>query len=81
MNTLPSTKEMVTQFAESAKDVIAQLASKGIIKASDEKVESRLDICRQCEFYVIDQHRCSKCGCHMKAKVWFDGVKCPVDKW
>lgn len=72
---------MVTQFAESAKDVIAQLASKGIIKASDEKVESRLDICRQCEFYVTDQHRCGKCGCFMKTKVWFDGSKCPVSKW
>ena len=78
---LPPAKVMIAEFAESAKDIISQMITKGVIKASDEKAEMRVSLCRDCEFYVIDLHRCGKCGCFLKSKVWLDATKCPIGKW
>jgi hypothetical protein len=43
--------------------------------------DSRLDICNQCEHLLQVTSQCSKCGCFVKAKTWFSGSSCPINKW
>ena len=39
----------------------------------------RIEICRQCEHYVM--FVCKQCGCFMPAKTRFRGTSCPIGKW
>ncbi len=77
----PSKLTMLSNLIKSAKDIVTQSVKSGIVKASDEKALGRMNICKACEFFNADELRCNKCGCFMEVKVWFDGSKCPIDKW
>ena len=44
-------------------------------------VNSRLEICRACEFFRPKTETCRKCGCFMKLKTMLENAKCPVGKW
>jgi hypothetical protein len=52
----------------------------GYIKADDDIVQDRLDVCKSCEF-LTPKFRCTQCGCFMKIKARLAPVKCPVGKW
>ena len=43
--------------------------------------ESRLETCKQCEFYIEMPGICSKCSCVMPVKVKLAMAKCPENKW
>lgn len=81
MSELPSFTTMAKELVKTAKDVVSQAATTGIISASEEKAKARMDMCLGCEFFVKEQTRCGKCGCFMKAKVALESAKCPVGKW
>lgn len=51
------------------------------VLATEEETKRRLDICMQCDHYVLEQSRCMKCGCYMTAKTKVQAAKCPVNKW
>jgi hypothetical protein len=53
----------------------------GSARTPEEISESRLEICRGCEFYRKRTNQCSKCGCFMKLKTTLEKAKCPVGKW
>jgi Family of unknown function (DUF6171) len=78
---MPSVKDMAKSFIDSAKDVVAGAISGENILVSDDVRESRLEICRSCEFFEKVKSRCSKCGCFMEIKTKFANVQCPIDKW
>ena len=42
---------------------------------------SRLDICKNCEFFNKITTQCNKCGCIMSMKTLLADVKCPIGKW
>jgi len=44
-------------------------------------VERRINICKNCPELRPLVHQCKQCGCVMPVKVWFSGMKCPIDKW
>jgi hypothetical protein len=50
-------------------------------RSEDELRESRLKICRECEFFKPASQKCKKCGCFMKLKVTLEHAKCPIGKW
>jgi hypothetical protein len=45
-----------------------------------EKAKIRLEVCRTCE-KLINDSRCSHCGCFMKVKVLVPLATCPENKW
>jgi hypothetical protein len=47
--------------------------------AAEKLAETRLEICRKCQFY--SNHRCAKCGCFMFIKARIRGMKCPIGQW
>ena len=74
---LPSKVQMAKNLASAAKDH----AKTGFAHAENEVQESRLEICRGCEFYIPEQDRCAKCGCYLKSKSAWKASRCPVGKW
>lgn len=38
-------------------------------------------ICRDCEHYSPEKHRCVKCGCYLKQKIKMATESCPMGKW
>lgn len=49
--------------------------------AEPEVVTHRLVVCSQCELWIAERKRCSKCGCHTSAKVRLATEKCPDGRW
>jgi hypothetical protein len=49
------------------------------------QLQSRIDICRGCEFWdqsgFAGTGKCKKCGCSTQAKLRMATSKCPIDKW
>lgn len=59
----------------------------GFPKASNQQIQTRLDICKQCEMYDKDNSQCLVCGCNLSNKkifmnklAWAD-QSCPIGKW
>lgn len=50
-------------------------------RASDEVIESRLNLCQACEHFKQNGSRCKLCGCFMKLKTELEKAKCPIGKW
>jgi hypothetical protein len=50
-------------------------------RSQEDLVNSRLKICRGCEFFRPKTETCRKCGCFMKLKTMLENAKCPIDKW
>lgn len=53
----------------------------GSPRSPEEIAESRLEICRSCEFYRQKTNQCKKCGCFMKLKTQLEHARCPIGKW
>lgn len=50
-------------------------------KSQDELVNYRLEICKQCPFFMQATQQCRKCGCFMKLKTRLENARCPINKW
>jgi hypothetical protein len=50
-------------------------------KLSEEVVESRLSICKECPEFVKVTSQCKKCGCIMNLKAKLSNADCPMGKW
>ena len=50
-------------------------------RSQEDLVNSRLEICRACEFFRPKTETCRKCGCFMKLKTMLEKAKCPIGKW
>ena len=57
------------------------LFNKNKERSSAELKEKRMEICRNCEFFVSLTQQCKKCGCIMPAKTMLTEAYCPVHKW
>jgi len=72
----------LAQFTfEVVKDVFVPNTEHHQIYANDKLRQERLDVCKQCEYYHQQQHRCRHCGCWLDHKVKFMVASCPIDKW
>lgn len=78
---LPSLKQMAFGLTEAIRDNITNAISNGVLLASEEEKEKRFDICVTCEFLMVKQSRCLKCGCYMNLKTRLKASKCPIGKW
>jgi hypothetical protein len=84
---LPSIKEMVYSLNETLQNMLKIAVEKKVILVTEEQAQARLDICLQCEFFIIQPEgsiipaRCGKCGCGMKYKARLAAAQCPINKW
>lgn len=46
-----------------------------------EQKAERISVCEGCEFFIVADRRCSKCGCWIDAKAGFRSQQCPEGKW
>lgn len=49
--------------------------------ASQEKINIRQSICRECSELSKPAWICKQCGCFMKIKTRLDNSICPIKKW
>jgi len=67
--------EVTEEYAEVAKQQFDTY-----VKVPSEVQESRMAICKGCEF-LGKANRCNKCGCFMDAKTHLPWTMCPINKW
>jgi len=80
----PSLQKQVNNFKTSFAHVTLSLANKKyrkLLKVPKHIFKERISICKDCERYVEEHHRCEECGCFIgtKARVGVEG--CPLKKW
>lgn len=77
----PSIGEMVVSVGKS----LTKWVGSGFSKSTQEVIDTRLSICKGCEFWDAQAlnggGRCLKCGCSTWAKLRMASEKCPLDKW
>jgi hypothetical protein len=77
----PSLLEKGANLASSMKG----WAASGFSLATPEQLESRMAICKGCEFWnesgFAGTGSCKKCGCSTQAKLRMATSKCPDGKW
>jgi hypothetical protein len=75
----------ITEQAKNLAGAIGRTANALIegkqIKRSNQEQDKVLGICRECEFYIKEKQRCSKCGCYLAMKIKLEQEVCPVGKW
>lgn len=70
---IPGILEQIVNIAESTTDHIIS----GMRNVDNETYKERLDICKNCPFFIASEFRCSKCGCYMKIKAKWETSICP----
>jgi len=78
---MPSWGQMAKNLGQSIIKNTQSVVAGNALKISSEEAESRLAVCRGCEFFNKEQERCGKCGCKMAVKTYLKAEKCPVGKW
>lgn len=73
---LPSARRQAINMVKA----VSEHARSGWRTAPVELAESRMSVCRGCEF-LTKTDRCTKCGCHMLVKTTWVEQKCPIGKW
>lgn len=48
---------------------------------TESKANQRLEICKECPFYIKLTHQCQKCGCIMNVKTKLLHASCPIGRW
>lgn len=47
----------------------------------DDVYERRIDLCKACDKYDPEEHRCRECGCFLEQKARIILDSCPLSKW
>jgi hypothetical protein len=77
----PSLMTMATNLASTALSAASHAIRTGVVMASEETANKRIETCESCEFLDKTIYRCLKCGCMMKFKAKVEAAKCPIGKW
>jgi hypothetical protein len=82
---VPPTEHSLLHKASSLANSIGGWAKAGFQVVDASQLQSRLDICKGCEFWdqpgYAGTGKCKKCGCSTQAKLRMATSKCPIDKW
>ena len=68
-------------LSESVLKSLEGMVKNGVLMATEEKAQSRMQICSTCTCFEVASARCKLCGCFMTTKVRLEASKCPADKW
>lgn len=78
---LPSTPQLVRNVTDSVIKNIQSVVSGNPLNVTEDEKTRRLNICKECPYFLKEQERCSKCGCYMAVKTYLKAEKCPEGKW
>lgn len=83
LNYSANTYQQALNLTSSLKKQFKTIIKGEKIKASDEKIKAREEVCSSCSFktYIFNQDKCKYCGCFLKIKVTLETEKCPLEKW
>lgn len=71
----------VKNFMDTARQVVREAVQGRDVIVSQEKFDSRMTVCRGCEFISPDHSKCQACGCHLGLKLKFQASTCPKGRW
>jgi hypothetical protein len=77
----PSAMQMARNLGGSVVRNAMSVAAGNSLRLDEGAAQSRLNICKGCEFFNQTQERCGKCGCNMAVKTYLRAEKCPLGKW
>ncbi|MGD1873255.1 MAG: DUF6171 family protein [Mastigocoleus sp.] len=77
----PSKSKMLTNLFSEAYKTAKQGLCGNTVLAEKDTVESRLEICANCEQFNNEEKRCRVCGCFMMVKANLKVAECPESKW
>jgi len=77
----PSAMQMARNLGSSVINNAMSVAAGNSLRVDNSVAETRLNVCKGCEFFNQLQERCGKCGCNMAVKTYLRAEKCPVGKW
>ena len=80
-NQYPPLDEQGKNLARFAFDLIKTIFKGEPIYVSEEVVNARMKICRECDKYDRENIRCYECGCMLEQKTKFALDSCPLEKW
>lgn len=78
---MPPLMTQAKNAASAVGRVISNVINRNPLKAPDDIIASRKEVCAACEFWVKDKERCSKCGCYTRIKLTLSSERCPIGKW
>jgi len=73
--------EKIKYSSTTVADVISTAVIQNRLLLEEPEFASRIKTCKNCEFFIPETSRCSKCGCFMQIKAKLIAAKCPLDKW
>lgn len=77
---LPPIKQQIINAGNAVNRIVSNIIHNKPIKADDDIISKRKEICSTCQF-LINNSRCSRCGCYYNIKITLSTEKCPVNKW
>ena len=60
---------------------VIKQAVAGNPQASQEKIDERLSLCRECPFFDSEKIKCKHCGCPLISKTKWETSSCPIGRW
>lgn len=78
-NSEKNSKPQIPELKKPAR--IWDMLDPNIEKVSTEIQAGRMDICKECPFFMKITKQCRKCGCHMPWKTQLPHSSCPIGKW
>ena len=72
---IPIRPKTAIDLAKAARDITTKRF------VPDEIKQKRIDICRGCDRWHENSHRCLECGCQMRVKTSLQSSSCPLGKW
>ncbi|MAH47975.1 hypothetical protein CMI37_19290 [Candidatus Pacearchaeota archaeon] len=78
---MPSRMAMAKNLSKSLINTAKTAVTGGKVIASTNLASQRMSICKACPWFVAKGQRCSKCGCVVPLKVYFEEEQCPIKKW
>ena len=81
MKKFPSPFKMFLNLMGAVKRSLTRILKGKELTVSQEMQESRLMICKDCEFFSTSDKRCYECGCYVTTKTKLTSEKCPLEKW
>jgi len=78
---MPSLMQQINNAVGAAGRVVGNITYGEKIKATEEEIASRRNICENCPFLDTVRNKCSKCGCFYKLKITLATEHCPENKW
>lgn len=79
-NKMPPLTKQLSNAAGAAKRIIKNVMTNEPIKATEDQIKQREEICRKCN-YCAPNGRCTLCGCFLAWKAKLSTEHCPAQKW